>query len=42
MYAQQGRTEEALTHLSNNVYYCARESGSRSIDCADGYFLLAQ
>ena len=42
LYAQQGRTEEALTHLSSNVYYCARESGSRSIDCADGYFLLAQ
>ena len=42
LYAQQGRTEEALTHLSSNVYYCARESGARSIDCADGYFLLAQ
>lgn len=42
LYAQQGRTEEALTHLSSNVYYCARESGPQSIDCADGYFLLAQ
>lgn len=42
LYAQQGRTEEALTHLSSNVYYCARESGAQSIDCADGYFLLAQ
>jgi hypothetical protein len=42
LYAQQGRTEEALTHLSSNVYYCARESGPLSIDCADGYFLLAQ
>lgn len=42
LYAQQGRTEEALTHLSSNVYYCARETGPSSIDCADGYFLLAQ
>ena len=42
LYAQQGRTDEALTHLASNVYYCARESGAKSIDCADGYFLLAQ
>ena len=42
LYALQGRTDEALTHLASNVYYCARETGGNSVDCADGYFLLAQ
>jgi hypothetical protein len=41
LYASQGRYDDALKQLANDVYYSSLESGPEHIDTAGGYFYMA-
>lgn len=41
LYASQGRYDEALKQLSNDVYYSSLECGPEHIDTAGGYYYMA-
>jgi tetratricopeptide (TPR) repeat protein len=41
LYSSQGRYDDALRQLANDVYHSALESGPEHIDTAGGYYYMA-